>query len=374
VSCGEPSGDLYAGELVRHLRERIGEVDVFGLGGDRLQAEGGHLLAHTRDLAVVGLVEVLKHLRRLRAAFRHTLAEADRARPDLAVLVDYPDFNLRLARKLRARGVPVVYYISPQVWAWRRGRLHTIRDTATHVIVIFPFEEALYQGAGIPVTFVGHPLVDLVRPAHDRHAFVASLGLDPERPLLAALPGSRTQEVAHNLPPLAGALRLLASRRPDLQLALAVAPGLGPGCFDRALDGLRIARAVGHTHAVLGAATLGLVASGTATVEAALLGTPMIVVYRLSALTYALGRPFVRVPHYAMANLIAGREVVPELIQSGFQPEALATQALAFLENPRLLASMRTALAEVRQRMGPPGASGRAADVVTRLLGDIKKT
>ena len=165
ISCGEPSGDLYAGELVRHLRPHVPDLEVFGLGGDRLEAEGAQLLAHVRDVAVVGLFEVLRHLRRLRRVFRSLLEEVDRARPALAVLVDYPDFNLRLARALQARGVPVAYYVSPQVWAWRRGRLRTIREMVAHMIVIFPFEEALYREAGVPVTFVGHPLVDLVRPA-----------------------------------------------------------------------------------------------------------------------------------------------------------------------------------------------------------------
>jgi len=372
ISCGEPSGDLYAGELVRHLRVR-GEVDAFGLGGDRLESEGAHLVAHVRDLAVVGLLEVLRHLRRLRGVFHGVLREVDRARPDVAVLVDYPDFNLRLARALRARGVPVVYYVSPQVWAWRRGRLRTIRETVAHMIVIFPFEEALYRETGVPVTFVGHPLVDLVRPAADRAAFVTSLGLEPTRPLLAVLPGSRPQEVAHNLPPVAGALRRLAARRPDLQVVLAAAPSLDPRLFDRALLGLRVTRVAGRTHAVLGAATLGVVASGTATVEAALMGMPMVVVYRLSALTYALGRPFVRVPHYAMANLIAGRQVARELIQGNFTPEAVAAETLALLEGPGRLESVRADLALVRERLGPPGASARAASVVAQFLASSQK-
>jgi lipid-A-disaccharide synthase len=241
------------------------------------------------------------------------------------------------------------------------------------MIVIFPFEEALYRDAGVPVSFVGHPLVDLVPAAADRESWIASLGLEPSRPLLAVLPGSRPQEVAHNLPPLAGALRLFTARRPALQLALAVAPGLDPHLFDRFLAGLSVSRIVGRTHALLGAATLGLVASGTATVEAALMGMPMVVVYRLSALTYVLGRPFVRVPHYAMANLIAGREIVPELIQWGFRPDKVAAEALALLDDPRRLAAVQADLADVRRRLGPPGASERAAALVASCLGATKK-
>lgn len=373
MSCGEPSGDLYAGDLVRHLREGAGRFDVFGLGGDGLEAAGGRLLAHVRDLAVVGLLEVLKHLRRLRAVFRSVLEEVERDRPGVAVLVDYAEFNLRLARELKARGVPVVYYVSPQVWAWRRGRMRAIRERVARMVVIFPFEEPLYREAGVPVTFVGHPLVDLARPPDDRSAFLASEGLDPSRPVLAVLPGSRPQEVAHNLPPIAGALRRLRERRPDLQLALAVAPSLDPRLLDRDLADVPVARIAGRTHALLGAATAGIVASGTATVESALMDLPSVVVYRLSPLTYALGRPFVRVPHYAMANLIAGREVVKELIQGNFRPEAVAREVLSLVEDAARRAAVKQGLAEVRARLGPPGASGRAAAVVAEVLASSKK-
>jgi lipid-A-disaccharide synthase len=368
VSCGEPSGDLYAGDLVHHLRARAGPLEVFGLGGDHLEAEGGRLLAHVRDLAVVGLLEVLRHVRHLRRVFRSVLEEVERERPAVAVLVDYADFNLRLARELKKRRVPIVYYVSPQLWAWRRGRMRTIRETVAHMAVIFPFEEPLYRRSGVPATFVGHPLVDLARPAADRSAFLAAQGLDPARPLLAVLPGSRRQEVTHNLRPIAGALRLLVSRRADLQLALAVAPSLDPTLFDRDLAGLRVARIAGHTHELLSVASAGLVASGTATVEAALMGLPMVVVYRLWPLTYALGRPFVRVPHYAMANLIAGREVVKELIQREFRPEAVDREVTRLLEDPDWRARIREGLEHVRAQLGPPGASARAAAVVAGVL------
>jgi lipid-A-disaccharide synthase len=241
------------------------------------------------------------------------------------------------------------------------------------MVVIFPFEEPLYRAAGVPVTFVGHPLVDLARPAQDRPAFLASQGLDPARPVLALLPGSRPQEVAHNLLPIAGALRLLRARRADLQLALAVAPSLDPALLARDLAGLPVTRVGGQTHALLSAATAGIVASGTATVEAALMDLPSVVVYRLSPLTYALGRPFVQVPHYAMANLIAGREVVKELIQRDFRPELVAREVVALLEDPVRRARVKEGLAQVRARLGPSGASARAAAVVAEVLARAKK-
>jgi lipid-A-disaccharide synthase len=372
VSCGEASGDLYAAELVRHLRGAEPGLSVFGLGGDLMLAQGASLIAHVRDLAVVGLVEVVRHLRRFRAVFRDALAEVDRARPDAAVLVDYPDFNLRLAHELHRRGIPVVYYVSPQVWAWRARRIHAIRRTVARMLVIFPFEEALYREAGVPVTFVGHPLVDLVRPAPDRAAFLREQGLDPARPVLALLPGSRPSEIAHHLPPLAGALRLLQRRRGDVQALVALAPSIRAAEIEAALRGLPVRIVAGRTQAVVGAADAALVASGTATVEAALLDTPMAVVYRLSPLSYALGRPFVRVSHFAMVNLIAGRRVVPELIQGDFTPERAAAEAQSLIEDRPRAERMRADLAEVRARLGGPGASLRAAAAVRELLARAK--
>jgi len=368
ISAGEASGDLYAAELLRELRARRPELQAFGLGGDALAAAGARLHAHVRDLAVLGLTEVVRHLSRLRAIFKGVLAEVDRERPDLAVLLDYPDFNLRLARELKRRGVPVVYYISPQIWAWRGGRIHSIRETVARMLVLFRFEEPLYRKAGVPVTFVGHPLVELVKPAPDRAAFLRGLGIDPLRPLLAVLPGSRPQEIAHNLPRLVRALRGIQGRRPDVQVLLAQAPGLDGAELSAQVAGLSARVVAGQTHGIVGAADVALVASGTATVETAILGTPMVVVYRVSPLSYMLGRPFVRVPYYAMVNLIAERRVVPELMQGDFQPEAVERETLRLLDDEAARARMRDDLAEVCARLGTPGASARAAEAVLAEL------
>jgi lipid-A-disaccharide synthase len=372
VSCGEPSGDLYAGEMLRHLKRDVPALEVFGLGGDRIAEQGARLVGHVRDLAVVGLAEIVSSLPRLRRIFRNVVAEVDRARPDLAVLVDYSGFNLRLARQLRRRGVPIVYYVSPQVWAWRRGRLKTIRETVSRMLVLFPFELPIYEAAGVPVTFVGHPLVDLVRPAPDRAALLAELGLDRDAPLIAVLPGSRPREVALNLPPLLGAIDRLRRARPSLQFALAAAPALDANALRRELGGRPVRIVEGDTHALVGAADVGLIASGTATVEAALLGTPMVVVYRVSPLSYALGHRFVRVAHYAMVNLVAGRRVVTELIQVDFTAERVAAEALSLLDNPARVAQMRADLAQVRERLGASGASQRAAQAVHEALAQAR--
>jgi lipid-A-disaccharide synthase len=373
VSSGEPSGDLYGGLLVRELRGRLPPFEAFGLGGDELSGAGARLLAHVRELSVVGLFEVLKHLPRLRGIYRRALEEIDAARPDLAILIDYAGFNLRLARELKARGVPVVYYVSPQVWAWRRGRIRTIRETVAQMLVLFPFEPEFYARHGVPVRFVGHPLVDRLRPAGDRGAARRELGLDPARPLVSLLPGSRPQEVRYNLPPLAGAVRLLATRRPELQFALAAAPNVSAVKMRAETADLPVTFVEGRSAAVLAASDVTLVASGTATVEAALCGAPMVVVYRLSPLTYRLGKPFVDVPHYAMVNLIAGRRLVPELIQGDFTPSRVAEEALSLLEPSPRRQAMEEGLAEVRQALGEPGASGRAAAAVQEVIGAIAK-
>jgi lipid-A-disaccharide synthase len=368
IASGEPSGELYAAQLLHHLRALEPGLEVFGLGGDRMQAEGATLVAHIRDLAVVGLYEVLKHLRHLRRVFRGVLEEVDRDPPAAAVLVDYPDFNLRLARQLHRRGIPVVYYVSPQIWAWRKGRMRGIRETVARMLVIFPFEEALYREAGVAVAFVGHPLVDAVAPAQGRADFLRGLGVSPEREVVAVLPGSRPQEIAHNLADLAGAVAILHARRPDLEFLLPVAPSIDATLLRPALQGLPVRLVPDGARQVLAACRAAMVASGTATVEAALLGAPMVVVYRLSALTHFLGRRLIQVPHVAMVNLIAGRRVVPELIQADFTPERVADEVMALLPDGPRRAAMEADLAEVRRRLGAGGASQRAAREVHEVL------
>ena len=369
ISCGEPSGEFYGAELVAELRRRIPDLQAFGLGGDRLASQNVRLLAHLKDLAVVGLVEVLSHLRRLKGLFNSVVTEAERLRPDVAVLIDYPDFNLRLARELKRRGIPVVYYVSPQLWAWRRGRIKDVKRDVSKMLVIFPFEEQIYRDGSVPVAFVGHPLVDHVKPPTDRAAIAKHLGLDGDRPVIALLPGSRNKEVAFNLPPMLGAVKLLRAQRPGLQFVLAAAPHLRVNVFQEA-EALGIQTFEGMTRDVLSAARVAIVASGTATVETALTLTPMVVVYRLSGLTYALGKPFVRVANYAMVNLIAGRVVVKELIQSDFTPASVAEETLKVLDDGEPRTEMLKNLEEVRGKLGKGGATARAADEVMMFFSD----
>lgn len=367
ISCGEPSGEFYARELVAELRRRHPGLETIGLGGDLLAAEDVRLLAHLKDLAVVGLFEVLSHLRRIKALFDSVVAEAARFGPDVAVLIDYPDFNLRLARELKKLGIPVVYYVSPQLWAWRRGRIKDVKRDVAKMLVIFPFEEQIYRDASVPVAFVGHPLIDHVKPPENRAEVAKTLGLDGGRPVIALLPGSRNKEVAFNLPPMLGAVKVLGEKRPELQFVLAAAPHLRADAFAEAsAAGVRVIE--GATRDVLRAARAAIVASGTATVETALTLTPMVVVYRLSALTYALGKPLVSVSNYAMVNLIAGRVVVPELIQGDFTPARVTEETLRILDDGTARAEMLKSLEEVREKLGKGGATGHAADEVGLFL------
>jgi lipid-A-disaccharide synthase len=359
---------MYAAALVDALRRTAPDVDVFGFGGDRLAAAGESLIGHYRGVSVTGLSEAMSALPRSWTLLKQLGQAARERRPDVFVAIDFPDFNFRLLPVMRRLGVPVVYYVSPQLSAWRPGRLKTIQRFVDRMLVIFPFEEALYTGAGVPVQFVGHPLVDLAQATRSRQELLASAGLDPARPVVALLPGSRASELRHILPTVSAAARLVAAKVPGVQFLAARAPALGDDLFAplAALTRASIPTATitADADSVLAAADVVITASGTATVQAALHGRPMVVVYRLSPLSYAIGRAVVRVDHYCMVNLIAGGRVVPELVQEGFTPEAVAGETVGLLTDPARRDAMQRSLAEVRARLGGPGASDRAAGAV----------
>jgi lipid-A-disaccharide synthase len=371
ISCGEPSGDLYAGALVSEIFHREPAAEVFGFGGQRLAAAGARLVGDFRGLSVTGLTEAIRVLPRSFAMLRRLTAVAREQRPDVFVAIDFPDFNFRLMAALHRLGIPVVYYISPQLWAWRARRMETMKRFVDRVLVIFPFEEELYRRAGIPVEFVGHPLVDLVRVQQPRAALLREHGLDPEAPTVALLPGSRTNELTRIVPAMAASLPLIRMRVPNVQFLIAAAPNLADELFEPLMVRLKPGPPSGgpilireRTDDVLAASDVVITASGTATVQAALHERPMVVVYRLSPLTYRIGKPFVRVDMYAMANLVAGKRVVPELIQEHCTPERVAAETIRFLTDPELSRRTRDELRQVRQRLGAPGASARAAEAV----------
>jgi lipid-A-disaccharide synthase len=372
ISCGEPSGDLYAGALVAALREIDPSLQVSGFGGERLQAAGATIDGDYRGFSVTGLVEAASVLPRSWKMLRALSALARERRPDVFVAVDFPDFNFRLLPVMRRLGVPVVYYVSPQLWAWRPGRVKTIGRFVDRMLVIFPFEAALYQRAGIPVEFVGHPLIDLARPSRSRRDVLAAAGVAGEGPVVALLPGSRPNEVRHLLPDLAAAARLIAARVPGVRFLVARAPALDDSLFApvEALrrEALPIGLLENATDDVLAASDVVITASGTATIQTALHGRPMVIVYRLAPLTYAIGRRFVRVSQYGMVNLVADRPVVPELIQDAMTPTAVADEAVSLLTDEARAETIRRDLSVVRARLGGPGASRRAAEAVLRVV------
>ena len=377
LSCGEASGDLYAGALVRELRALVPDLDVFGLGGREFAKAGGRAIGDCQEVTTSGLTEPLAKLPQLLAVKRRLLAAADATPPAVFVPIDFWGFNYRLARAMKVRGVPVTYYISPQLWASRPWRMRSMRGIARRVLVIFPFEEAIYRKAGVPVEFVGHPLVDLAGAGGSRQSFREIKGLAMSAPTVAVLPGSRPGEVTRILPGLVAAARLISARVPTTQFVVARAPGLDDSLFEplraSGLDrSARVRLVEGDANGVLGASDVAILASGTATVQAALHDTPMVIVYRVSPWTYRLGRPLVTVDTFGMVNLIAGQKIVPELIQNDFTPEAVAREAVSMLTDAPRAARIRDGLRDVRRKLGEGGASRRAAQAILEIAGQSR--
>ena len=372
VVAGEASGDLHAARLLAELRALAPDVQPFGLGGDELAAVGLDRLAESSEISVVGLTEVFRVLPRAREIFAALLAEVDRRRPAVALLVDFPDFNLRLAKELAARGVRVVYYISPQVWAWRRGRVRSIAEHVDEMLVLFPFEAEFYAGHDVTVTHVGHPLVDEVPddlPQVWERTELAG-GVPAEGPFqVALLPGSRVSEIEAMLPTMLAAAARLAEELPVF-VRLIRAPTVPRDMLEEAIElsGLPVRISERDRFAAIADSHLALCASGTATLEVGLLGTPIVVLYRLASWTYLAAKLLVRLPHVSLVNLVLERGAVPELLQGQARPDRVAREAAAILGDPRRVAAMRADLAELRGRLGERGASGRAARAVARHL------
>lgn len=358
---------MHAARLVRALQARTG-AHFFGMGGPRLREAGVELIADSKEIAVLGITEVIHKVPTVLKILSRLRKEAARRKPALAIVVDSPGTNLPLAKKLRRLGVPVVYFIAPQVWAWRPWRIHAMKKNLSRVLVIFPFEEEIYRKAGIPVDFIGHPLVDVVKPQAGREEFLRLQGLDPQKPVVALLPGSRPSEISLNLPAMLDAAEGL-SRDLRPQFTMAAAPGIEEGFFQRYLrPGLTIQRIAGAPYDVLASADCAIVSSGTATIEAALLGTPMVVVYRVSQTSAFILRRMIRSPYLAMVNLIAGKRAVPELVQDDFTGPRVEAEVRRLLGSAADREAMQADLADVRRRLGSGGAIERAAEVLSAML------
>ena len=389
IIAGEPSGDLHGSNLIRALKTRLPQARFVGIGGPKMEEAGLELLFSSSELAVVGVVEVVGHIGPILRAFGRTTDWLRKERPDLLILIDYPEFNLQVAAKAKKLGIPVFYYISPQVWAWRKGRLKKLRRLTDRMAVILPFEEAFFRSHGMKARFVGHPLLDVVKARVSRSEFCKKAGLNPERPVIGLVPGSRKSEVSRLFPVMAGAARRMLKDGRDVQFVLPLAPSLDPGTLEPFIyqvtgsvttdqhrrtqtDGspdhpiIRMVR--GQTYDAIAASDLILAASGTVTLEAAILGTPMVVTYMVSPVTYFLGRCLVKVPFVSLVNLVAGRRVVPEILQGDVSAGRLSHEVLSLFGDKAAMENMIRDLKEVKNALGKPGAAERAADLAMDLI------
>ncbi len=362
VCAGEASGDIHGAELLSALKRLDPDVEAFGVGGPQMEAEGFESIVSISEFGQAGLVEVLAHLPRLLELFDKIAAEVEKRRPSAVVLIDFPDFNLRLARRLKRAGLRVVYYVSPQLWAWRKGRIRTIRETVDRMLVLFPFEESFYREAGVAVTWVGHPIVDALASFRREPAPAG----ESTAPTIALLPGSRRGEVRSLLPTMLETVPVMRKRMPGARFRLVLSPTLGESDYAPFLssaEGVELVEPAGRYESIRDCHA-AIVASGTATLELALLGVPMVIGYRLHPLSYLVARALVDVPHVGLVNLVAGERIVPERIQSEFRPEILAADLAAVVvagaERDRVI----SALARAAERLGSRGAGERAARAV----------
>jgi lipid-A-disaccharide synthase len=366
ISAGEASGEMYGAELIAALRRHDPSVEFFGVGGPRMRAAGCDTVVDAKDLAVIGITEILTHLRKIYALFDHLIAEADRRKPDLAIVIDSPAFNWRVARQLHKRGIPVVYYVCPQFWAWRQHRVKLLRKYIQKALVIFPFEEKFYRDRGVDATFVGHPLAELPHPAVERSDYAAQNKLNPAKHWITLMPGSRVKEVRMNLPTILEAATRLG---PSYEYLLPVAPTLNRTMLEQQIGQLPITL-VPESLPALWHSRAGIIASGTATVEAAIMSTPFVMVYRVSPLTYLLGKPRIKVSHFAMVNLIAEEEVVPELVQHDFTADNIVARINELLPDGPTRDRQLEGLARVKASLRSPDLSDtrhpadRAADII----------
>jgi len=366
ISAGDPSGDRHAADLIRELRSLNADVEIEGFGGHLMAQAGADLMARLAEQSIIGVAAVLPRLFFYRRLLKEAVARMQERRTDVLVLVDYPGFNLRLAEAAKRAGIKTVYYIGPQIWAWGAGRVERIKRVIDLMLVVFEFEIDLYERAGVPVRFVGHPLLDQLDFDADPAGFRRREGLDAETPLLGLIPGSRMSEVNRLFPVMLEAGAMVRRALGRLQLAVAVAPGLDPKRFEYWMNRTDVSATVleGRTHALMQAADLALVTSGTATLETALLGTPELVLYRTDVFTYYLARLLIKLPRIGLVNVVAQRELAPEFIQHRCMPDAVAKAAMGYLRDQNAKTAFGPVAYELRTKLGKPGAAERAAQAI----------
>ncbi len=370
IIAGEASGDMHGANLVREARRLDPSLTFSGVGSRQMREAGVRMLADASEISVVGGTEVLTHLRAIYRVYAKLKAFLRTERPSLLILIDFPDFNIMLGKAAKKLGIPVLYYISPQVWAWRKGRIKKIAALVRAMIVVLPFEVELYKKAGVDVRFVGHPLADVVKSGYTQEEARKQLGLDPRRRTVALLPGSRKKEIANLLPDMLGAAAILAAKFPDIQFVLPVAPTLDVefvrGYVDKNAVPVRIVD--GRTYDALRASDAAMVTSGTATLETGLMAVPMVIVYRMSALSFAIGRLIIDVEHVGLVNIVAGKRVAPELLQHDATPENIAGAISGMLGDPVRYRQVKDDLVRMKTQLGEGGASARAAAVVLEVM------
>jgi lipid-A-disaccharide synthase len=366
--AGEASGDMYGAQVASSLFKRFPECQIYGLGGAQMRNAGVQLEGDISKTAVIGPFEVVSSLGNLYRVFRR-LAERVEAEPlTAAILIDFPDFNLRLAKRVKQAGIPVIYYVSPQVWAWREGRIKQIARVVSKMLVIFPFEEEMYRKAGIDVEFVGHPLVDTVRSTKPKEEFCTAYNLDPRKPIVAMLPGSRRKEVRFILPPLCEVSAMIREKKPDTQFVLPVAAGLDVRMLEDVIQDRPIVIVKNDTYNAIRYSRAAIVASGTATLETALLGTPEVIVYRISPGSWLVGKMFINVRFYGIVNIILGEEIVPELFQDRMTPEQVTTTTLRLMDDVWVQSRIRGNYEKLRRQLGAGNVAERVVDAVAKLI------
>jgi lipid-A-disaccharide synthase len=376
IVAGEASGDLHAAHLVEAIKKIRPDTAFLGLGGERLKAQGVEICYDIVSLAVVGLFEVLKNLKKFKGIFDGLLREVDSRKPDLAILVDYPGFNLRLAGELKKRGIPVIYYISPQVWAWGQGRIATIKRLVDLMLVVFAFEEKLYKEHGVRAAFVGHPLLDIVKPSLRKEETLQKAGLNAQKFTFALLPGSREKEVRVLLPIMLDTARLLFREKPDSQFLILRSPNVAEDLFRRICASYQLPVGIvsDMTYDGLKASDFALVASGTATLETALMGVPMVILYKISFFTWAYLRNAIKIPYIGLVNVIRNKKVVAEFIQYGAKPGKIADYILSVVSDAGAGERIKKDLRDTVGLLGEKGASERAARQVVDFLGGKDET